>query len=103
MAHYADPKASHLALTDLFELYANHALRFGDAVGIRPMIPIYHLPPPLMRQLEVDLERIVTEDPQPALALADELWQDIYYEVKQVAIIILGLFPLITPNPCWID
>jgi hypothetical protein len=99
MAHYANPETFHLALTDLFELYANHALRFGDAVGIRPMIPIYHLPAPLIRQLEVDLERMVADDPQTALALADELWQDAYYEVKRVAITVLGLYPLEDPQP----
>ena len=98
MAHYTEPKAFHLALTDLFELYANHALRFGDAVGIRPMIPIYHLPAPLLRQLEVDLGRVVADNPQPALALTDELWQDIYYEVRKIAITVLGLYPLDDPH-----
>lgn len=99
MAHYADPKAFHLALNDLFELYANHALRFGDSVGIRPMIPMYHLPAPLLRQLEVDLERMVAESSLPALELADELWQDAYYETKLVAIHLLGLYPLESSQP----
>ena len=109
MAHYADPKAFHLALSNLFDLYANRALRFGDHTGIRPMIPTYHLPAPLLRQLEADLERIVPEQPDPALALVDELWQDDYYEVKLAAIAVLGLIPLTDPQPVldrlnqWID
>jgi hypothetical protein len=109
MAHYADPKAFHLALNNLFDLYANRALRFGDHTGIRPMIPTYHLPAPLLRQLEADLERMVTENPGAALALVDDLWQDDYYEVKLTAIIVLGLIPLDDPQPVldrlnqWID
>jgi hypothetical protein len=109
MAHYSDPKAFHLALSNLFDLYANRALRFGDHTGIRPMIPTYHLPAPLLRQLELDLERKIHENPDPALALVDELWQDTYYEVKLAAITVLGLIPLADPQPIldrldqWID
>lgn len=109
MAHYSDPKAFHLALINIFDLYANRALRFGDHTGIRPMIPTYHLPAPLLRQLEMDLERKVHENPDPALALVDELWQDAYYDVKLAAITTLGLIPLTDPQPVldrldqWID
>ena len=99
MAHYADPPAFHLALDNLFDLYANRALRFGDSTGLRPMIPMYHLPVPVGRQLEVDLERVVNENPEPALGLADELWPDSYYETKLVAITLLGLYPLTDPQP----
>ncbi|MBG0770679.1 MAG: DNA alkylation repair protein [Anaerolineaceae bacterium] len=99
MSNYSDPAAFHLALNNLFELYANRALRFGDSTGLRPMIPLYHLPAPVSRQMEVDLERVVSADPEPALPLADELWQDPYYETKLVAIVLLGLYPLTDPKP----
>jgi len=99
MAHYSDPAAFHLALNNLFELYANRALRFGDSTGLRPMMPLYQLPAPVSRQLEVDLERVVNEDPEPALPLADELWPDPYYETRLVAITLLGLYPLSDPQP----
>lgn len=99
MADYADPAVFHLGLNNLFELYANRALRFGDSTGLRPMIPLYHLPAPVMRQLEVDLERVVNAQPEPALSLADELWPDPFYETKLVAITLLGLYPLSDPQP----
>lgn len=99
MAHYADPPGFHLALNNIFELYANRALRFGDSTGLRPMIPMYHLPAPVSRQLAVDLERVVHSDPTPALPLADELWPDQYYETRLVAIMLLGLYPLSDPQP----
>ena len=99
MSDYSDPAAFHLALNNLFELYANRALRFGDSTGLRPMIPLYHLPAPVGRQLEVDLERVVNANPEPALPLADELWQDPHYETKLVAIMLLGFYPLSDPQP----
>lgn len=99
MADYPEPVTFHLALNNLFELYANRALRFGDSTGLRPMIPMYHLPAPLLRQLDVDLERVVKAEPEPALPLADELWQDSYYETKLVAITLLGLYPFADPQP----
>ena len=99
MSDYSDPAAFHLALNNLFELYANRALRFGDSTGLRPMIPLYHLPAPVGRQLEVDLERVVNANPEPALPLADELWQDPHYETKLIAIMLLGFYPLSDPQP----
>jgi hypothetical protein len=109
MHFFASPVEFHQRLRGLFELYANRALKFGDSTGFRPLIPMYHLPKPLTRQLAIDLARIVPEDSEAALQLADELWQDSYYEVKQTAITILGLTPIESPEPvidrlnAWID
>ncbi len=109
MYFFGSPVEFHQRLRGLFELYANRALRFGDSTGFRPLIPMYHLPMPLTRQLVKDLERKVNEDPDAALRLTDELWNDTFYEVKQTAITILGLTPISSPNPvierlnAWID
>jgi hypothetical protein len=51
------------------------------------------------RQLELDLKPLIKENPQAALALADELWKDDYFEMRQVAIFILRMLPLETPDP----
>ncbi|MCB2209622.1 DNA alkylation repair protein [bacterium] len=99
MTFFSDPSAFHLELQGLFGLYANRTLRFGSETGIRPLIPMYHLPTPLMRQLRIDLSRLVPEDAAGALALVDELWEDEYYEVKQTSIMILSLLPMDSPEP----
>lgn len=99
MSFFSDPAAFHLRLKTLFELYANRALRFGSETGIRPLIPMYHLPAPVLRQLRIDLSRLVPNDPAGAQALVDELWEDEYYEIKQTAIMILSLLPMDSPEP----
>ena len=90
MAYFDAPVQFHHALRELFSLYANYSLRFGESAPIRPLIPMYHLPHPVTRQLNLDLHPPITADPPAALALADELWNDPYYEIKQTAIVIIG-------------
>jgi hypothetical protein len=98
MATFDTPVEFHHKLQGLFSLYANYALRFGENVPTRPLISMYHLPHPVMRQLALDLKPRVEEDPQAALAVADELWGDDYYEVRLTAIHILGALPLDDPQ-----
>jgi hypothetical protein len=99
MATFATPVEFHHKLQGLFSLYANYTLRFGENVPTRPLISMYHLPHPVMRQLTLDLKPHVEEDPQAALAVADELWGDEYYEIRHTAIRILGALPLDDPHP----
>lgn len=99
MASFDAPIEFHQKLRGLFSLYANYALRFGENVPTRPLISMYHLPHPVMRQLTLDLKQRVAENPQAALALADELWGDEYYEVRHTAIRIIGALPLDDPQP----
>jgi hypothetical protein len=99
IASFSDPPRFHRELKDLFNLYANRTLRFGESPKALPLIPMYHLPAPVMRQLELDLKPVLQADPESALAVADELWQDEYYEVRQVSILLLSNLPLATPAP----
>jgi len=86
-------------LSNLFNLYSNRALRAGDSTVLRPLIPMYQLPAPIFRQLELDIKPRINDDPQAALELADELWEDEYYEVRRVSIYILGHVPVNEPEP----
>ena len=109
MHFFTSPVEFHQRLRGLFELYANRALHFGDSAAFRPLIPMYHLPMPLMRQLEIDIERNAKEEPEGALQLADDLWRDTFLEVKQTAILILAHTPIDSAGPvidrlnAWID
>ena len=94
LSFFNQPPAFHRQLQDLFSRYANRTLRFGETPKALPLIPMYHLPAPVPRQLELDLQHPIQENPQEALALADELWADEYYEVRQIAIYILSILPL---------
>lgn len=96
---FESPPAFHRQLNDLFSFYANRTLRFGDSTQSGPNIPVYNLPHPVIRQLELDLKPLINTAPQAALNLADELWTDPFFEVKQVAVYILGTVPVETPEP----
>lgn len=96
---FQSPPEFHHRLRDFFSQYANLTLRFGDSIQSRSLSPMYHLPPPIIRQLELDLKPHINGDPTAALAIADELWKDEYFEVQQIALFILGITPLDDPEP----
>lgn len=98
MAYFQSPIDFHKELSAIFYLYANHALSFGDYAQSRSVIPSYHLPSLLIRQLELDLKPLILEDPQSALNLVDELWKDSYLEVRKTALFILNTVPLEGPT-----
>jgi len=93
------PVEFHQRLRDLFSLYANYALRFGEMTPSRPLIPMYHLPHPVKRQLILDLKPHIESNPEAALLIADQLWSDEYYEIKGTAILIIDALPLDDPQP----
>jgi hypothetical protein len=78
------------SLSRLLELYTNHAYRAGQAVPARPLLPSYHLPPLVLRQLEVELTAATQRDPESALANIDALWQSEYLEQRSLAALMLG-------------
>ncbi len=90
IAFFDSPLQFHQKLVGLFSLYATSALRYGESASNHPLIATYNLPHPVMRQLKVDLKSHIEADPQAALAITDQLWQDDYYEIKHTAIWILG-------------
>ena len=99
MEFFQSPEEFHHHLQDLFGFYANRTLRFGDSTTRRPLIPAYNLPSPVIRQLELDLTPHITAEPEVALALADELWEDEFFEVKSIAVLILGSVPVENSKP----
>lgn len=99
MSFFHAPTEFHRRLDNLFNLYSNRALRAGDSTVLRPLIPMYQLPAPIFRQLELDIKPYINDDPQAALELADELWEDNYFEVRRLALYILGYVPVTDPEP----
>jgi hypothetical protein len=98
LTHFDSPKAFHQSLSALFGAYSYRALRFGEYSPSKPLIPMYHIPDPVLRQLEYDLKPLLQSDPEAALACADEIWNDPYFEVSKVAIFILGNIPADDPQ-----
>ena len=93
------PKAFHRQLQDIFELYANRTLRIGEPISSQPLIPMYHLPDLVTRQVELELRPHIHEDPLSAIAIADDLWTDAFFEIQHLAGFILGLITTDDPEP----
>jgi len=99
LVYFSSPGEFHRRLEGLFNSYANLSLRYGEIGQRYPLIPMYHLPDPVLRQLKLDIVPYIQSDPEAALALADELWGDTYFEILQVAVMILDLLPSADPAP----
>ncbi len=97
--HFMAPVQFRRGLRDLFSLYANRALKLGEEVTRKTQMPVYRIPNPVTRQLDLDLKPHIKKNPKAALALADELWKDDYFEMRQTAIFILQELPLEGPDP----
>lgn len=85
-------------LTNLFNYYADHTYRPGSDIPTNLILPSYHLPPIILRQLELALASPAAENPDAALYTADALWKDTHLESRQVAVFLLGVIPPMPPE-----
>ena len=85
-------------LRDLFEYYADRVFKAGQAVPPATLVPSYHIPPIIMRQLEVELRQPCTQHPAAAFALVEALWGESMLEYRLLASILLGMVPLHPPD-----
>ena len=91
---FTRPQEFQRGLKNLLEMYADWSYHPGEAIDPGSLLPAYHVAPLLLHQVEQQLTRQCQEMPAAALALADALWQDEYYEPRLLAAFILGQIPL---------
>jgi hypothetical protein len=94
--YFDQPIAFQRSLRHLLELYSDRAHRSGQLGVPPPLSPAYHVRPPVLRQVFLELKPAILEHPEQALLLCDALWLDEYYEFRILAIRILGQ---VTPIP----
>ncbi len=90
---FTRPEEFTRELHNLFSYYADRVYRPGDLVLKKHVQQAYHVPPLVIRQLELDLRARCEENPAAALALADTLWQESMLEPKLFAASLLGMLP----------
>jgi hypothetical protein len=93
---YSDPKAFVRGVHELMEYYADRAFRPGLAGEPQPLLPAYHVPKPVLRQVILELSPFIDSDRQSILILAEALWREAQLECKLLAASILGSVP---PEP----
>jgi hypothetical protein len=82
------------SLNDLLDLYADRVHRFGQAGEPPPLIQAYNVPPPMLRQLALELNPFAAQDAVYTFALCDLLWAEPMLEPRLLAAMLLGQAPL---------
>jgi hypothetical protein len=82
----------------IFGFYADRTRRHGQSGKPKPLIQTYTVPRQVMRRIYSDITKQVVDDPKSALVLADQLWEDNWFECRLLAINILGLMSLKPPT-----
>ncbi len=88
------PESFSHGISDLFELYADHVHRPGQAGKPPPLIRSYNVPQPMLRLLLNEIQPFAKRETQQTLALADRLWEEPFLESRLVAIFLLGKAPM---------
>jgi len=86
------------AIKDLLESYSDHTYRPGEMATLPSSLRSYHVPQPLIRVLKKELASLTQSQPEQALAIANELWEQPILECKDLAISILENLPLEMEN-----
>jgi hypothetical protein len=82
----------------LLDGYTDHTHRSGQAGEPFPLIGAYNTPPPVMRQVWVELTRQVKLHPDCILPLCDALWAEPNYDLRLLAARLLGQVAIHPPG-----
>ncbi|MGE5250477.1 MAG: DNA alkylation repair protein [Bacteroidota bacterium] len=80
-------------LHELLDYYVNRSLRQVEDVAPGSILSTYHTPSVVIRQIELELGDMASENPSEALDLADLLWDQGYLEMHMLAAFLLGRIP----------
>jgi hypothetical protein len=83
----------------LLDYYADRAYRPGKTGQPPPLLKSYHVSPPVMRQILSSLQPFIAREQQGTLELSDALWSESYYELRMLAVSLLGQVSLDPPEP----
>ncbi len=87
---FYQPKAFVRSLHHLLEFYSDRARRPGQSGLPPPLLTSYHVRPPVLRQLLIELDPFAKNDPIETLKLCDALWEEPFLEFRRLAISLLG-------------
>lgn len=90
---FQDPDLFLNSLDELLGLYAERAVRQGQAGEPAALLDKYGVPTPVLRYILLELAPRAQNDPASALALCDRLWQKPNLECRTLAIGLLGKIP----------
>lgn len=92
--YYSEPERFLRELGDLFEFYGDHTRRPSKETQKPTTIPELNVPPPVLRQVILELIPYAENAPHAVLVLASTLWQQRALEYRLLATQLLGKLPL---------
>ncbi len=98
-ALYGQPAAFVRELHSLLDRYTDYTHRSGEAGEPFPLMGAYNTPPPVMRQVWVELTRKIKAHPEYILPLCDALWAEANYDINLLAARLLGQVSINPPGP----
>ena len=96
--HFADPQTYLRAVEKLLQAYSVTIHRQGRVRGLRPVLLSYEVPPPLLKQIQLEMTMQAKQSPTHALAIADALWARRTVETRLLAARLLGHIPIEDTN-----
>ena len=96
--HFSEPAALVRSLHHLLDFYADRASRPSQHGQPAPLLASYHVRPPVLRQVVMELSPIAQADPDGGLAVCQAMWQQPYLEFRLMACTLLGELPCDEPR-----
>jgi len=90
---FSQPEIFVQELKDLLEFYGDRTRRTDKVGALTPILEIYKVPDPVLRRIRLEIEPYVHADPENAFVLADALWEEPVFELRFLAIRLLGDIP----------
>ena len=84
--------------TEMLDYYTNRTIR-STQTARRFSLPTYRTPPPVLRQIQGELEPLAESHPLEAIALTNALWKAGSLESRLLAASLLGKIPLAQSTP----
>ena len=100
LASHFDQPGQFVRLThSLLSSYADRTHRTGRSGEPTPLLLAYNVPKPVLRQILIEINPLIISNQQGALDLCDQLWDEPFFEMRYLAVSILGLVSLEPPAP----
>ena len=90
---FSRPEDFTRGLQAMMGFYADRTHRSGQSGEPPPLMPAYHIPAPVLRQVLLELKPLILQEPENAFSLTDALWAQNNLECRLLAAAILGNIP----------
>jgi hypothetical protein len=95
---FNEPEAFVRVFNETLDYYTNRTIR-STQIAMRFSLPTFRTPPPVLRQIQGELEPLAEIHPLEAVALTNALWKAGSLESRLLAASLLGNIPLAQSTP----